>query len=427
MSKPIVVGIDVSKNFSLMCVLSPTTEVLFEGTIHHDETGLKYTVNTLNNFKKKYKTDVVCVMESTAHYHRIVYQYLVRNNFSVIVINPLQSGGTKNLQIRKIKDDKTDAKRLAYMFYLGVLKSAGIMNSSIYDSLKDLTRQHSELSTERLKYSNKLIGLLDQCFPEYHKVFSSVRTKSSISILEKYPTPSLILNAKKDALRRTMAEGSRHKKTSEYTRRKTEALILAAKNSREIMIERESFAPLISLIAATLHRLSDSISLLEKQILELAYSDVYFAESVNLLTTIPGIGQYSAITLLAEIGDIDRFSKPKQLVAFCGLDSATRQSGTFTQSNNHISKRGSPYIRNVLAVCTHVAVHPCIAGKPGNPVLAAYYAEKRQNKPANVALCASMHKMVNYIYAVLRDRKPYEIRSPEAHIEILQNHSKIAA
>ena len=139
-----------------------------------------------------------------------------------------------------------------------------------------------------------------------------------------------------------------------------------------------------------------------------------------LLTSIPGIGQYSAIVILAEIGDFSRFSKPKQLVAFAGMDPATKQSGTRVCTHNRLSKRGSPYLRSILDTCTHVAVHVGRNQRHSNPVLSAYYEDKCRSKPANVAMCACIHKMLGYIFAVLRNQEPFELRTPQEHLEIMR-------
>ncbi len=58
-------------------------------------------------------------------------------------------------------------------------------------------------------------------------------------------------------------------------------------------------------------------------------------------------------------------------------------------------------------------------GEVGNPVLHKYYNDKCINKRKMVALVAVMHKLVFYIYAVLRDKKPFKLRTPEEHIKIL--------
>lgn len=63
----------------------------------------------------------------------------------------------------------------------------------------------------------------------------------------------------------------------------------------------------------------------------------------------------------------------------------------------------------VNAICKH-------GKQPApNPVLLNYYEKKCKNKPAKVALAASMHKLVFIIFAILRDQKPFELKTPEQH------------
>ena len=54
-----------------------------------------------------------------------------------------------------------------------------------------------------------------------------------------------------------------------------------------------------------------------------------------------------------------------------------------------------------------------------NPVLAEYYERKCAEKPCKVARVAVMRKLSNIIYAVLRDRKPLELRTPQEHMALL--------
>ena len=98
-----------------------------------------------------------------------------------------------------------------------------------------------------------------------------------------------------------------------------------------------------------------------------------------------------------------------------GLDPSERQSGTFKGTRNQLSKRGSSLTRAVLHMVAHNSVHPTRRGNVGNPILAEFYEKKCVSKPPKVALCAVMHKLVSIIFAVLRDRKPFELRSPEDH------------
>ena len=123
------------------------------------------------------------------------------------------------------------------------------------------------------------------------------------------------------------------------------------------------------------------------------------------LHTIPGIGMIAAATILAEIGDINRFKSSSALVAFAGIDPTVRQSGEFSSTHNHMSKRGSPYLRHaIFLAATTCSFH--------NSPLNAYYKKKRdQGKHHLTATGAVARKLTTVIYAVLRDSKPYEPKS----------------
>ena len=109
------------------------------------------------------------------------------------------------------------------------------------------------------------------------------------------------------------------------------------------------------------------------------------------------------------------FKKPKQLAAYFGLDPTERQSGSFRGTRNKLSKRGSPHARAALHMGVVNSI--CKRGKDSaaNPVLLSYYEKKCKNKPAKVAQAASMHKLVFIVFAVLRDQKPFELKTPEQH------------
>ncbi len=73
------------------------------------------------------------------------------------------------------------------------------------------------------------------------------------------------------------------------------------------------------------------------------------------LTDIKGIGPVLAATILAEIGDINRFSRLEGLVAYSGIDPSVFESGEFVGKRQHMSKRGSPYLRRAPWLAPHSA------------------------------------------------------------------------
>ena len=129
----------------------------------------------------------------------------------------------------------------------------------------------------------------------------------------------------------------------------------------------------------------------------------------------PGVGFMTAVTLVAEIGDFSMFKSPKAFVAFFGIDPSVNQSGKFTGDRNKISKRGTRFGRRVLFTVALSSIRTTRNGDAVNPILRDYYAKKCTDKKKKVALVAVMHKLLHYIFAVLRDEKSFEFRSPQDH------------
>lgn len=130
---------------------------------------------------------------------------------------------------------------------------------------------------------------------------------------------------------------------------------------------------------------------------------------------------------MCEIGDFSAFKKPKQLLAYFGLDPAVRQSGKFTALSVKISKRGSKFARKAIHTIALVCIGKSRKGIPNNSVLNDYYTSKRESKPKMVALVAVMHKVCNIIFAVLRDDKPFQMISPEEHNKQYHNSLDLPA
>lgn len=130
----------------------------------------------------------------------------------------------------------------------------------------------------------------------------------------------------------------------------------------------------------------------------------YVPDTQKLLRSIPGIGTLSAATLVACVGDINRFQSPEKLVAYIGLDCRVHQSGTSIHGKGYISKRGNKYLRFVLFNAAFIA-------KRKNPELKKYMEKKlSEGKHYFSALCAVERKLVHLIWAVWTRGTPFEKR-----------------
>ena len=123
----------------------------------------------------------------------------------------------------------------------------------------------------------------------------------------------------------------------------------------------------------------------------------------SVIMTIPGIGAVNGGMILGEIGDIHRFSEPKKLLAFAGLDPSVRQSGNFQASKTRMSKRGSKVLRYALINAAHNVVK-------NNATFKAYYDAKRAEGRSHYnALGHCAGKLVRVIWKMLTDEVEFNL------------------
>jgi transposase len=424
-----IAGIDVGKFFSEMAVLSPSNEVVARMRIHHDSNAdVKRAIRLLRKMEKDFASRPFVVMESTGHYHKILFHSLCKAGFEVSVTNPIQTDSIKNIGIRKVKNDKVDARKIALLHRFQELKSTNIPNEDI-ECLRSLCRQYYKLNDELTVYKNRLTGIIDQVMLNFKDVFPNAFSKAAIAVLEKYPTSEHILKASKGDLVSLIRENSR--KSLEWSTAKYELLVSKAREFAPLSINNPSNVAMMGVYISMIKTLDENLTKILKAIRQLITEDMakdtpMLSLTLELLQSIPGIGLLTAATILAEVGDFSAFSKPGKLVAYFGIDPSVMQSGEFIGTRNKMSKRGSKLLRRVLFTVALANIRTKRDKKPCNPVMMEFYKRKCQSKPKKVALGAVMRKLVCIIFAVLRDRKPFELRSPQKHAQMLAAKRKAA-
>jgi len=429
MDYPPVAGIDVGKNFSEMCILSPNNEIYHRIKIYHDSIdSIKKAIGLLQKAEKDFAIRPVVVLESTGHYHKILFHYLSDSGFEVSIINPIQFDSIKNIGIRKVKNDKFDAHKIALLYRFSFIKTT-VVPDDVIDCLKSLCRQYYKLGDELTTYKNRLIGIIDQVMLNFTDVFQNVYSNTALAVLDRYPSPKQILKANKQTLISLIEKTS--KKGLAWSTEKYELLVLKAKEFKDLSINNPGNLAILKVNISMVRTLQDA----QKDILD-AINEIILADSlednpvlapiINLLCSIPGIGILTAATILAEVGDFSAFSSPNKLVAFFGIDPSVNQSGEFIGTRNKMSKRGSRLLRRVIFTTALANIRSKRNGDKTNPVLYEFYQKKCTNKPKKVALGAVMRKLVNIIFAVMRDKKPFELRTPEEHEELLLTRSSVA-
>jgi len=421
------VGIDVSADFSIVAILSPDGQILKKPfKVVHNFESFKYLSSQIKEVEKAYGMKTGIFMESTGVYHISLFHFL-NSEFDTYIINPLITNSNKNNEIRKVKNDKKDSLTIARLGKFHNLKTSSCVDINIF-TLKTLLRDYFKLVDNAAVYKKKLSADLRIIFPDYLSVFSNPVLPTSIAILKKYPTPDTMLNAPKEDVLLLLRIA---KKGVAWSNQKYKELLIAAESSSAIGIYSKALAFKAKTTIDLIDILENQADTLLSEIKVFANSkniSESFRKNIQLLDSLPGFGYVTALTLMSEIGDIKGFLKPKHLVAFIGLDASVSQSGKFMSSNNKISKRESNFARRALFAVALASIRNSKNGKPINPILQNYYKENMNGKAKKVGLVAIMHKIVKYIFAILRDQMPYEVREPKIHNQMhLKSKSKHVA
>ena len=385
-----IVGIDIGKNHHEASIVSPEGKQIGRSlrfaTTHKGADSLMSFI-----FKNIGNSPCVFGMEATGHYWYPIYSFLKAKGYTIYVINPIQSDSLRKMYIRQTKNDSIDSFLIAEVIRFGQFGTTSMADENIL-AMRQLCRYRDSVISSRTEIKLRIGTIMEQIFPEYEKQFSSLWVSTSMGILEKYLTPENIENAPIDELFEIIKDKSHNR----LTRAKAISIKEAAADTFGIKIAQDAFS-------FQLKQLIDRMNFLDKQIEALNIEIMKYYEQFDCyLHTIPGIGIIGAATILAEIGDISRFKNSSALVAFAGIDPTVRQSGEFNSTHNHMSKRGSPYLRHaIFLAATTCSFH--------NSPLNAYYKKKRdQGKHHLTATGAVARKLTTVIYAVLRDSKPYE-------------------
>ena len=385
----IYVGIDIAKRMHYASVMNSDGEILEEPfPFTNDHAGFQKLLNCIGFYPKE---QILIGMESTAHYAENLTCFLFSRDFQVCIINPIQTASLRKSNIRKTKTDSVDT-------FL-IIKALSLHNyrrfsQRDYDSLqlKNLCRFRQKLMKARTKVKIQLVSYVDLIFPELQYFFKSgIHTKSCYALLKTESNPDRIAKMHLTRLSNLL------KKTSKGHYTKNHAIALKELASQSVGIKDDTLSLQILQSIEQIEMYSQQISKVEASISEIMDT------MDSVIKTIPGIGNLNGAMIIGEIGDISRFEKPCQLLAYAGLDPSVYQSGKFTAARTRMSQRGSKLLRYAL-------LNAAWQLTLNNGTFKAYYDLKiSQGRRHYNALGHVAHKLVRVIHKMMTDNLAFDL------------------
>ena len=391
------VGIDVSKGKSMVAILRPFGEVVrtpFE--VAHDADGLDGLITLLKGLDGETKA----LMEYTGHYYAPVANRLHGAGIFVSVVHPLLIHKYSNNSIRQGKTDKKDSLKLASY---ALERWISLPNFSPEDEtrmmLKVCCRQYNQYLDLRISLKNNLMALLDQTYPNIYKHFvSPPRTDEHekwVDFVSRFWHCDCVCSITEK--RFIVQYNTWCKKVGYYPNdRKAQDLYKAScgltatlpQNDNTKFIVNNAVTQINAVnetIAATLHEMQRLASCLPEYPVVMGFG---------------GVGPVLGPQLIAEIGNVRRFERKQQLVAFAGIDAPPYQSGTFESHHRSISKRGSPFLRKALFITMAGLIQ---RRTEDGPVYQFMDRKRSEGKHYHVYCIAGANKFLRIYYARVKE------------------------
>ena len=388
------IGIDVAKDVHEACILNDKGEQI----------GKYIRIKNFKSSVEKFREHVESItseldliprigMEATGIYWYTIYCELSKH-YEIHLYNPSQVRGFAAVNVRGAKTDKIDAKTIAGMLRFGEAPKICYGDKTRME-LKEYCRFHFKLKSKIVNLKKRLIRNMHLIFPGYDQLFSNIFTKTSIAILNQAPRPSDMLAMGEEKLSELMKKTSRN----HYSPEKARELLGMAKDSISPEFIEEALLFEVESLLKLIEHIEGQIKEVETRILALWET----VKDKHYLQTIPGISDLMAAIIWAELGDVENFSHPDQIVAFAGYDPKVKESGNKKVISGP-NKRGSRLLRWVLG-------RAVVQANLHNPLIQQYFMKKiSEGKHYNTALCAAAKKLIRIIWSVEKNKRTFQIQ-----------------
>jgi transposase len=366
-------GIDIGKRFLLCCVLTGAANAEPASQTRRFDTNVRDLEEMSEWLKQENVTHVV--MESTGSYWIPVFNIL-ESHFVVVLANPEEVKNRKGH-----KTDRKDAEHLADLLRHNHVRASYIPPEPVRQ-LRDLTRRRIQLTQDASRERNRVQKLLEQANVKISSVLTDVFGVSGqhmlLALLDGAATPAEVAQ---------LARGT--------AQRKIPQIIDALEGNRM----SDHLPVLIRSCLRHLACLEEEVEELDAEIIRRMQLPPFQA-AFALLQTVPGIGQLSAATILAETGtDLAAFPTAEQMASWAGLCPGNRESAGIQKGRQ--TTHGNPYLRMTLVQCAWAAA------RKQDSLFRARFQQLSPRRGQKRAIMAVAHSMLIVLYCMLTRNVPY--------------------
>ena len=391
------VGIDVSKGKSTVTIRRPGDVVLMPPRdIPHTKSAINELIKQIQSLDGETKA----CMEHTGRYYEPLAAWLSDAGIFVSAVNPVLIRDFADDSLRSPKTDKADSKKIARytLDRWAKLKQYGSMDKT-RNQLKTMNRQFSFFMAQKTAMKNNLIALLDQSYPGANDLFDSpARSDGSqkwVDFVYTYWHVDCVRGKSLSAFKEHYRKWCKHKGYN-FSAEKAEKVYEASCDLIAVFPKDDNTKMLIRQAVAMLNTASETVENLRIKMDETASA----LPEYPVVMAMNGVGSTLGPQLMAEIGDVTRFTHREALTAFAGVDPGKNDSGKHVQKSVRTSKKGSPHLRRTL----FQIMDGLIKRSPiDDPVYVFMDKKRAQGKPYYVYMTAGANKFLRIYYGRVRE------------------------
>ena len=387
------VGIDSHKETHTAVFLDCFFEKLGEVTFGNRTEDFQAFLKESPKFKLD-GTEFLFGLEDVSNYGRALTRYLMAYSLPVKHVNAyLVAQERKNLNFDK--SDSADAECAARLLISRFGKLPDAEEDERYHILRTLVVRRDFLTRCNTMLKSYLHSLLTIDFPNYHKFFCDLNTKTALAFFTKYPSPCLLQDTTAEELAQFLWEHSGGQ--------------LKLERAKEILAATDA-------ISAPTHEIrnktvQDTIRQLKYNVTEIedVEADLFkvYTQFDTTLTSMTGLDLPTASKLLSCIGDVRKFATPAKLARYAGIAPVSHSSGK--RDMQFANMRGDRELNSLFYNLAVRLIKTCkINNKALNPFFYEYYHRKlSEGKTKRQALKCVQRRLVNIIWTMLTNNEDY--------------------
>lgn len=388
-----VVGIDIGmESCTMSCLTMDKRQVIKSTPFANTLQGFDWLFARLEELRVARK-QILVGLEATSRYGENLLQALLKQGYRVCLLHPAQMHAFAQQRGLRAKTDQLDAVTIARALLSGEARF-GYVPSEQVASYRELMRLQQQLSDDVVRYKNEIHALLVVLFPEFTQVFVDPTRPTALAVLKRYPSAQAIAQTDVETLGKFLHERApRH-----YGRPTAQELVRLAKASISSGVAVAARASSLRILCDQLEHTQKNLEHLLREIDQLLSQD----PKAKGMLGVPELGPATVAVLRAELGDLTRFTRIDQVVAYVGLDLQVKQSGKW-KGQTKLSKHGSGRVRRILYLAALRSIH-----LKTSPFGAYYRRLVARGMKKGMAVVAVMRKLLIVAVHLIQTEEDYD-------------------